>query len=750
MVDPAKHSRKAATAAVIITSAQPGLLGYFQFERKDVLKAQVISLKRTSALGGMNNSVMFRAYTTKGPFQSPLSDLGDQASRNLIGRHCEVQLISSETTLEPEHKQIHYGRVVSRSLERFPTGEDVVFTSRFDDYMYGLPVRGMPTTKGRELSDRVAIPTKDAHLLDEITIVGNIVFNPILDGVLIPNKTHLLRKKIIFSFETAIPIFVDPNQMDRSLFVGTHEPPQKTKFFFGFVDLDERSKELHEKGLTFWTLAEAVYHICWACNPEEKHIENPEIEELIAVFDDAVPDDVGQYLMGTTIPNGTSMIGALRKLCIPYGIDFWIDYYDVSKRRLKFVVINHYWKFSLPVSAIGSVIDLRVDAAPELNMSIDSVDKVLTEVEVLGSIPRIEVTLPLMPAWRTDQDDISANEINLTDSVYRKWVANESGEYTDRRQTEDERDDDEKEDGPRTDTSIHNVQPDLDSIFTKQLISVTLAILILILNKFFPWIKRLARPKIPFIARRRRILPTLTVKDAETPAGTLRGVLVEYRNKDTDGWVDVIELTDSVDLLQHEIGVRFTGTKIPAPMLDVDVFNTDFKMRITGTILGDSPISVVAKRDLVIEPGHIGEPDVQRMMVQLTERYGLALVRKDGPYKSSYIGSRDDIKIPFDAKTRDDLAQMLAVANATIASWSHPRATGSATIAFLEWQPQNKIDVMGQSCVGMVNRQISFLSVGEDDHESSPVVVGITYDFDRQSKMITLDQFRKPSRAQAR
>lgn len=761
-------SRVAPRVSVVLSDRYPISWYPSQDPHYKVAAADVIDVRRTTGRAGLENVARFRRRGNFGPSETVLHG----SPENHITKRCAIYQNSHGAALASS-ELIHYGRVVNWSVERFPDGEDGVWTSRLDSHMIGNPVSGMVTLKRRSGALPINVLSLTKLLIDEATIGGDIVFNPIIDGVVVPNRSYWSSDEF-----NAVPFFVDPAQIPREYFTKHHSQPSFTGGLVGFVQREARAVDLFKYGVAYWTLSSAIYYLCWTLNSQQIHVKNPwtmhEINEALGEDGELRIDD-GQYLTGTTIPQGTDFVDALRLICEPWGIDFRIRYDLATGPELQFFVNPHFQPMTVPISAIGSALRLEHDAVPQADISIDVVDRNANEIYVVGSIPKFEVTLPLFPAWPPSQDSLNRGDLVLGNATsqanpraYREWAANESAEYT------------YYERAPYTAT-VPDFEHVMNYLASSEMDWVTQTV---VRNLWFGWIFD-HRVSFPYVERRRRALPMLTSQPNGVPLGDLRGTQVEYVNLGSDPpwpprgkawnqlpWRPIQELTGDVDLLQHEIGIRFTGRLPPFQQWQADAsegsrLNNRFLMRITCTVEADGPIAYLAQSMTPAEATR-RDVDFHRHTMRFLDQFGYAVLVKNGDLASQHA---EEVASGYKfARTRDDLAQMVRMANEALSKFASATCKGNLQIAYPDWHATNVdgtriADALGSTVTSIPGRNFSLNMADNEVHDISqfnlaadnlqyrdkkslfPVVVGMVYSYGTPAQTLILDRFRGRPRA---
>jgi len=365
-----------------------------------------------------------------------------------------------------------------------------------------------------------------------VLIDGDLVFNPMIDGIILGNKndTH--------TTAGGCTLLLDPESVRTTA-----------------------AQTLQGANVERFTLSGAVFYLLWALNTPQTYISNPDQSTLDDVFDDptALVQDV-------RIPRGTFLPQALDILLEPLGYRWRVKRTALGARIYEFfkkgtggeLVSVFHQAFGESLSDPRDLAEQNVDTA---GITFD-ISKLANQVTIRGGFEEYEITVELARGWKESADSActSASADNYAKDasgfedvrdVLRKWVLNEAGDYI----------------GSRT---------EITGIFTSALRTQLNSVSIL----------------HHFIARRRKLLPTLTLKDAadasvhdQVPIGALNGVEVEYSNTSDPIWLPCKGM--DCELLQQEAGVYFNGEKLPEEFfLPFGNFD-DLRIRVTATIQGD-------------------------------------------------------------------------------------------------------------------------------------------------------------------
>jgi hypothetical protein len=702
-------------------------LGFVEFEADQLTIAEAAALDVTEAGDSIVNPILMDLTISE---VTNLSVLGAAAV------HIPMEKLGNI---------VHQGRITAIEMSR-SSAEDVVYTSRFDSSMIGDVTRGMVVGA---TDDFYVLPLTgtDKNKFRIQLIHGPMVFNPVVDGQVLPNQNF----KVLGNDE--IPFFIDPNGMSRDVMI-SHSVKTETGGFSGGdlvsqFDRAQRAATIDGAGLAFWTLENAIWHLLWTLNANQKFVDNPTYDHISAVVNSVLTDQAGgdvnaggTYLTGVEIASGQTLPEALRQLCDPFGIDFRLHYKQSAlphRAVFEFFVANNNQPSDLPVLAEGSNMVFTQDAAYSMDITIDTSHEYANTVEVHGAVPELEITIELIPAWDPSQDLIDPDKLSLAEvlpedvRVWRDWVANENDDYSvfvGGRAGEHHE-------------TIANQNKNLHRLFYLYL-AANLDTIRQIYRFQIPF-PGLVGDSLPVVRRRRRMKPLLTVTDKPTDnettsgssTGLVSGVKVEFSDDGGTTWSDISRLENAnVSILPDEIGIRFTSDMIPNELWSkatADGNMDNVRIRMTGTVEGDGPLVAIA----ALEDANV--PETKRVIIKKKHKYGHREVfgdpEEEYPEFKSQFYDRVQLQV-LQARVADDYRELLMIAAKTVTTWSRSRASGNFKIGYLEWTPQVVgDDALGVSVSGISGRAINL--IGENG--GYPEITRMTYNFMGQYIQCDLD-----------
>jgi hypothetical protein len=268
----------------------------------------------------------------------------------------------------------------------------------------------------------------------------------------------------------------------------------------------------------------------------------------------------------------------------------------------------------------GATLDIANTNAESTNVRFDAA-RVTNQMTVRGGFKQYEFTAELARGWDEADDAYTIHELKRSDAnfanrkdVFRKWVLNEAGDYI----------------GLRSEITAPFVPTWYGDSDADALIAQLTPL------------------------RRRRLLPTLTLADDETPIGNISGVEVEWYNEAEAEWQPIPNW--GCELLEHECGIYFASEELPEEF----VRPSDLKFRVTATIQSDFAIGYTA-------PFDVNSPlqDLREAVVYVPDRYQFRQVSPLSKYDSDVNGmtpTRNSLKV-------DDLVAMTAYADEQKLIW---------------------------------------------------------------------------------
>lgn len=513
-------------------------------------------------------------------------------------------------------------------------GEVVIVNAMIPPFWWGNPLKGPTYLRATGVAD-----TFESFVSHE-----EITFNPEIDGVIEYNRAN------DYVTDTTVFAWLDPESART-----------------------ERAKTIQEVEPEEWSMEFAVETLCAMCNPDETYITNPLSSDVPIVSN---PVNVrlrpGQYLPQL-----------LDQLLTPVGVSWYLKpEYDAStgarKLSIKFFKLNVGPEKEVYHAAPGEVATFGNSNLVHLNMSV-SLLEMANQIYVYGGYIEREVTITLYRGWLEADDDRSAGELHRDgpeftarlSSVWRKWVANEAGDYC----------------GMRTITAAIPADPlDLTDVLGEDT-----------------------------IFRRRVFSDPLTYENSDGTSAPprRRQPLIEYSVDAGTTW-EVCPGEWGARVLDRELGVYFSADEPPGELIDA---GDDARVRITATIRGDTRLNYTATRQ-----SNSPLAGTIELHLDWSDRYFDREVVSTGDLASVLADEPD-------ADERDDLAAMTGYADyvQTVEDASMIRAELTLFGIHLEYE-------IGDLITRVNGRNISFNRKSESSPIKTYLqVLGIAHDWGRQT-----------------
>ena len=329
---------------------------------------------------------------------------------------------------------------------------------------------------------------------------------------------------------------------------------------------------------SLWTLADATMSICQLLNPFQLFCDNPTLEMVNEVLSDA------PSLQNVTIPIGTRLHEALDMLLIPLGYNWYLNYNTTPMPVITIFKIGSGPQKELLFQAPGSSLNLENSNTNKFSVDTTIGDS-FNQVKIIGDFDRYEVTLPLYAAWASSGDTLTAFDLRKDGSEYaahqttwRLFIANEAGDI----------------DPTVSRFGQTPAMPDLTGTFTK------------------------------YVPHRRVLEEPLTLASGTTQPQRFPQWL-EYSVDSGTTWKPAEE-SWSYKLCPDQIGVYFDGMDIPQELYDA---GNNWRLRITGTVAGDSRITATA-----LKTNDAANMRVVEKVLAMPEKFVRRYRSTSGPYES--------------------------------------------------------------------------------------------------------------------
>lgn len=615
---------------------------------------------------------------------------------------------------------IHHGKVVKA---QYISDRIIRYTSRLDRHLYGVPW---------VMQDTISWPRLETVFIDKIPVM-----NPFVDGNAIPNMVRL-------PFSSAA--VVRPAGLPTRSFIEPDSLPFQTLHKFGPAEAKAGRIAIPGLAVDFWTLPEAVDHICKTVNQKEYYVRNPTDRNLIEVL--STDRDI---IRDFQVPRGAYLPEILDALLLPYGYHWWVEKQAfinqifIGKRGTTPRVGATIKKLRLPLQESGESADNTLSTVKRINVRADLVERAANRVLIMGDYEKVEATVELIPAWEPTLDLTPLEDIRLgseaierdprKERVWRDWVMNEGGDYT----------------LIRTETDLDNAAIEGADYRKRFLSSFDYGQLFDF--KVFEQVTEKGRKKLKpkrMNEMRRRLHPTISLNSHGTPIGPYQGIDVEYSLDEGTTWKPFAELGDgpTVQPLTNECGIRIQhGPDTCEALRSAGL--THLRIRVTATFISDwrikyiAPSSAAGLRAVSVR----SKLDDELYSVVDNPSFQYRHVLDKGEYSSRWTAARavadeatDGVRVFGGNTETDDRAAMAKLGELLVDSWSLANVGGTITLEGLDYNHT----LIGSVFEGIDGgRDIVFRSSGLKTDRMYPDVVGVDYDVAAQETHITLDSYRR-------
>lgn len=584
-----------------------------------------------------------------------------------------VQLIGQEMTIQVVNNTsinvIHWGKITGCEVD-MGQDEGITLVSRMEHAHFGNPLP----------FQRVWDP-----IGSQVTYADHdVVFNPEIRNQIIGN-----RRVSRYATGLQYPIFIDPDSVftsNASTFQGT-----VPRIVDDNLTIDEIAAEN-------WNLIEAVQYICNECNPKQKWVLNPSLDDLNKVLPDS-----RSILKNHKLLHGLYLPEALHQLLEPYGFQIAVDYQSGSSRKLKIIQNGVGPKKQIRWQAAGETLDPPKQNADQIQLQYD-ISQAINQITATGGFTEIEATWELKPAWTKDQDQTPLGKLFTENPdwdkhpeyhrIWRDWVLDEAGDYGRAWQK----------------MPASSANP--------------------ILTDYFRTVWGNDHP--PVVAKRRKFHPMLTRGVDGQPLGEVGGCKVEWfdpNGANGADWYDLAKLDPTMEcrLLEHECGIKFTAS---VPPVRIHNQGANARIRITAVVRSDTRIEAsVPRRDTSVNP------EVNERAIDVNTRFHARLMHPDSVY---YSDVKSNVR---DADLTDARSALQDFVNQARDAWDQAQCSGTIRLEGLDHQGEYSL---GDLITGVTGRGVDWpLNTGSTSNARYPQVVGISYYSQAQKILLTVNEFKE-------
>lgn len=537
---------------------------------------------------------------------------------------------------------LHWGKVDAASIQ-IGDNETLSFTSRVEPYHLGVVMDGVWIWE--PLTGQLVLVPQD------------LVFNPRIDDETMPNQSQIPRLLGLAS------VILDPEscRTQAALTVQGDSP-------------------------TFWTVQSAAQYLCWALNPSQTWVNNPD-----AVSIALLPE---WPLNHFHLPRGKFLGEYLDDLLSKFGLSWYLDL-STGKPQISFFLHGAGLANTVYLGPPGAL--YNGDNALDTDLHYD-VGSARNQAVAQGDWHYVEDTFYLSKGWPSSLDATAEtslakgntnfqNPANTYRDVHRKWVSNEAGDYI----------------GTRPEITSVN---DFSGLFGH-----------------------------PVAPRRRKFLPCITLDSDGAPYGRTAGCMIEYSIDGGSTWQAIEQLSDaSVKILDRECGIYFDGQFPPVELRRAcQTSHSSAQVRITATVRDDSRLQSSIGPDATSPLGDLAPFFVDasagfhwREVLDSSKLYAQV---SNGTLKSSQANDFDALE--------------------TYATWLQEGydvgdVHGRLVLEGLDTSGTIGPYALGQLISGIAGRNVDLNAQSAGGVGRYPQVVGIDYDFQRQRMTLRLETFRDP------
>lgn len=276
-------------------------------------------------------------------------------------------------------------------------GEQVIVTASILPQEFGVPVRGTLVW--------------DQRTEEYVTIPGDLLFNPLIDGVVEGNMSS----RSDTAREDA-QVWVDPES----------------------VRTDE-AKAYRDESASEWVLTEALHSFTRfqrsvTTSSVTQRVRPPDTRGALEIDDDAIP------IQNLRIPFGTTVPQALDLLTHPFGYDWYVDagFSAGGGPQVRIYKRGSGTEKTVTMQAVGETLDLETTNCTGFRLSVDIGNRV-NKLRLVGSRKQWEMGVELYRGWPVADDALTAADLDKDDpgsqyadkpDVWRLLVGNEAGDYS--------------------------------------------------------------------------------------------------------------------------------------------------------------------------------------------------------------------------------------------------------------------------------------------------------------------------------
>lgn len=379
------------------------------------------------------------------------------------------------------------------------------------------------------------------------------------------------------------------------------------------------------------------------------------------------------------IPLGTFLPEALDMVLDPFGFGWRVDYLGKGSRKLSVFQRGSGTKKNLKLQEPKSILDLKKTNLESSSIACGN-QSLVNRIEAIGNFKLYESTWELKKAWATDLDSLSQEELSESSLDWKE-------------------------------------HPERQRVWRDW-----------VLNEAGDYIGVRSEIKDPYdfkpifdadtVRRRRRFQPCITLTKDRLPVGE-NGYFVEYY--DGLDWRPI----GGFEVLTGECGIRFSG---PIPPEEISM-NPNVKLRITASVYSDERLTHKTKAN-----PNSPQPLEAPALLDVSEQFHFRKIHEQSEFSQRVKnGEYEHLQI-------DDTKRIKEFADRLVKTTDHLDVRGTAVVWDLDGDTYDLGDIIEKIEGRNISMDAGAATGGEE--KKYPQVVGITYDYENQRRVLALETFR--------
>lgn len=336
---------------------------------------------------------------------------------------------ASGDVINPDTELLFMGVVTGAKMIQTPQGEEWILDCRVTGDLMGFKVTNRATMATLKDDSRNDAGSSGYELKPGYYPLH---FNPVVDGVAVPNMWELGKNPADVQNPGNVPAFIDPDSIASRKLASDRIQGEGSTTFPGGADT-----------ALFWTPAHAVFYLTRELNILETAFRNPTWNEIL---------DAGPALQDATlirdlrIPVGADLGEALTAVLRPFKFDWRLEYTAQGiKGRIVVLDLMAGNTHTFKLQRSKTQLDHNLSEVCEINLDFDAFSNGAKRVQVQAAPSQVQLSIELQPAWSSQydgylQDPANARKLMKNDPdwktdpelqlAWRKFAANEGGDYT--------------------------------------------------------------------------------------------------------------------------------------------------------------------------------------------------------------------------------------------------------------------------------------------------------------------------------